>query len=451
MTSQGPTVLNWGIVGGGILGMTLAYRLALMGHRVTLYEAASELGGLASAWQLGDVTWDRHYHVTLLSDEFTRSLLQELGLESDMCWVETKTGVYANGSLYSVSNAIEFLQFPPLRLWDKLRLGLTILYGSKIHNWKRLETISVEDWLKRWSGQHTFEKFWLPLLRSKLGDNYRKASATFIWATIARLYAARRTGLKKEMFGYLPGGYARIIQQFQDVLITQGVTLRLGWPVQSITTQADGQIAIASKEDSTDQSLNYDRVVVTTSTDVTARLCQDLNEEEKFRLNQVEYQGIICASMLLRHPLSPYYVTNITDDWVPYTGVIEMTALVNPQEFGGKILIYLPKYISPNDEAWADTDEALTENFIVALERMYSHFCRADVLSCRISRVKNVVAIPTLQYSQKLPSQKTSISGLYVINSAQILNGTLNVNETLKLAETSLNLILDQPASFGSP
>ena len=185
---------NWAIIGGGMLGMTLAYRLAQQGQQVTLFEGEAELGGLASAWQIDDVTWDRHYHVTLLSDLTLRSLLRELHLEQDMEWVETKTGVYAGGKLYSVSNAIEFLQFPPLRLIDKLRLGFTILYGARIKNWKRLETIPVTTWLKRWSGDRTFQKFWLPLLRAKLGENYKIASASFIWSTIARLYAARRTG-----------------------------------------------------------------------------------------------------------------------------------------------------------------------------------------------------------------------------------------------------------------
>ena len=47
---------HWGIVGGGMLGMTLALRLAQQGKRVTLIEAALQVGGLASAWQLGDVT-----------------------------------------------------------------------------------------------------------------------------------------------------------------------------------------------------------------------------------------------------------------------------------------------------------------------------------------------------------------------------------------------------------
>ena len=67
------------IVGGGLLGLTLALRLAQRGYRVTLLEAADHVGGLADAWQLGDVTWDRHYHVTLLSDSHLRGILRRAG------------------------------------------------------------------------------------------------------------------------------------------------------------------------------------------------------------------------------------------------------------------------------------------------------------------------------------------------------------------------------------
>ncbi|HZN43839.1 MAG TPA: FAD-dependent oxidoreductase, partial [Nitrospiraceae bacterium] len=164
---------RWGIIGGGFLGMTLAHRLAQNGRRVTLFEGADHLGGLAGAWRLGDVIWDRHYHVTLLSDHYLRALLEELGLERDIEWVQTRTGFYTDQTLYSMSNTLEFLKFPPLNLIHKLRLGATIFYASQIKDWKRLEKFPVADWLRRWSGDHTFEKIWLPLLRAKLGDLYK--------------------------------------------------------------------------------------------------------------------------------------------------------------------------------------------------------------------------------------------------------------------------------------
>jgi protoporphyrinogen oxidase len=421
-----------------MLGMTLALRLAQQGQRVTLYESAPELGGLASAWQLDDVVWDRHYHVTLLSDLVFRNLLQELGLEDQMQWVETRTGCYSQGQLYSVSNALEFLKFPPLRLIDKVRLGMTIIYASRIHNWQRLEQVPVADWLRSWSGDRTFDKFWLPLLRAKLGDNYKIASAAFIWSTIARLYAARRTGLKKEMFGYLPGGYSRILKRFGEVLSAAGVEIKLEHRAQEISSASGRQrIVFENGVDKGGTSASFDQVVVTTASPIAAKICPELNSFERDRLNGIEYQGILCASLLLKQPLSNFYVTNITDPGVPFTGVIEMTALVDRKEFNGRSLVYLPKYL-PSDDPTLGIDEGeLREQFISALERLYPEFNRSDVLSFQLSRVKYVVAISTLQYSQQLPPMHTSIPGLHIINSAHILNGTLNVNETVQLAETA--------------
>ncbi len=258
---------HWGVVGGGMLGMTLAMRLRQAGHRVTLLEGADQLGGLASTWQLGDVVWDKHYHVTLLSDSSLRTVLAELGLADELRWVETRTGFYTDGRLYSMSNTAEFLRFPPLGLVDKLRLGWTIFHASRIDDWKRLEQIPVEDWLVRHSGRRTFEKIWLPLLRSKLGENYRIASAAFIWAIIARMYAARRTGLKKEMFGYVEGGYARVLSRFGERLEAMGVEIRLGARAQRVVGEGD-----QARVQLEDGDLLFDQVVVTTASPIAARL-----------------------------------------------------------------------------------------------------------------------------------------------------------------------------------
>src|SRR5262249_16155326 len=100
------------IIGGGILGMTLAYRLAQHGKHVTVFEGAPHLGGLASAWTVGDVVWDRHYHVILLSDTSLRALLTELALEQDIQWVETRTGFYTERKAYSMSNHPGFSPLP---------------------------------------------------------------------------------------------------------------------------------------------------------------------------------------------------------------------------------------------------------------------------------------------------------------------------------------------------
>ena len=423
-----------------MLGLTLAMRMAKQGHDVTLIEAAPSLGGLASVWNIGDIEFDRHYHVTLLSDSRLRNLVSEIGLEDEMRWIETKTGFYTDDKLYSMSNTKEFLQFPPLTLIEKLRLGGTIFYASKISNWKRLEKLPVAKWLRRWSGTGTFKKIWEPLLKAKLGDSYKITSAAFIWAHISRMYKARRTGLKKEMFGYVKGGYRTIINRLIEVLDEHGVTVKTASPIQNIRKLDDGQFEV--KYAGQDRADHFDKVIMTTPNSILSRVCSDLSEDEKQRFDSVEYLGIVCASVLLKKGLSPYYVTNITDDWVPMTAVIEMTTIVDPEELGGNSLVYLPKYVPSDHELFEKSDQEIQESFLSALDRMYPEFSRDDVIDFKLSRVRSVMAIPTLKYSELLPPMKSSVEGLYVVNSSYILKGNLNVNESITIAEDAMQTVL---------
>lgn len=428
------------VVGAGLLGATLALRLAREGHRVELIEAADDVGGLAGTMTIGDTTWDRFYHVVLLSDLHTRRLLDDLGLADRLRWGTTKTGFYTDGRMHSMSNAIEFLRFEPLGLLDKLRLGGTIFLASRIRRPEPLERQLASDWLRRWSGKRVVEKIWMPLLRSKLGANATEASAAFIWAIIARLYAARRSGLKEEKFGYIDGGYACVNDALRQALIDAGVTLRFGTAVRSIETleasgSADGsatfRLTLANG-----QQTEADRVISTLAPALTARIAPGLSPAERARLTGVTYQGIICAAVRLKRSLSPYYVTNITDRWVPFTGVIEMTALVDRERFGGDSLVYLPLYLPQRAEAWDWSDDEIRQRFLAALMRMHPGLSEADVVDFQVSRARQVLAISTLDYSRRqMPPVETSVPGLLCLNAAQIPYGTLNVNETLALVE----------------
>jgi protoporphyrinogen oxidase len=430
--------LRTAVIGGGLLGMQIAKNLRARRAEITLIEAARHLGGLADSWSIGDVTWDRHYHVILMSDLRTRSLLKSLGLEDQLVWKETKTGFYTDDKLVSMSNTLEFLKFPPLGLIDKLRLGGTIFWASKIKNWKKLETIPVVSWLRKWSGKRTTEKVWLPLLRAKLGENYQYASAAFIWAIIARMYAARRSGLKREMFGYVRGGYGRVLEEFGNQIRQMGIDIQLGSKVSAVAREGNG-LRISFHDHS---HACFDQVIITTPAPAAAKICHELSNEEIAKLKSLRYQGIVCASVVLKKALGPYYVTNITDDWVPFTAVIEMTALVNPSELQGFHLVYLPKYVDPTDPLFEISDTDIQNSFISALQRMYPDFQASDIIAFRVSRVKHVLAISTLNYSQNLPPMTTSIPGLHLVNSAHIVNGTLNVNETLTLADRATDSIL---------
>lgn len=428
---------NVGIVGGGMLGMTLALRLANAGHRVSIFESSDHLGGLADPWRVGSAVWDRHYHVILNSDDALLALLAELGLGPEMRWATTRTGFYVDGNMHSLSSVSDFVRFPPLSPIEKARLAATILAASRITDGEPLERLTAVEWLTKYSGRNTVEKLWLPLLRAKLGAHANDASASFIWTIIRRMYGARRSSAKREQLGYVAGGYYRILQRFEEHLAQSGIRVRCATHVRNVAKRGSDMVIAADEGEE-----RFDAVVITLAAPLAARMTPDLTASERALCQGVQYQGIVCASLLCDEPITRYYVTNITDSGLPFTAVIEMTALVDRRTFDGQSLVYLPKYAPASDPIFAADDEECRTLFVSALERMHPHFSRRRVRAFRVSRVPFVMPVPTLNYSKRLPPTRTSVPGLYLANSAHIVNGTLNVNETVTLAESIANGML---------
>ena len=128
-----------------------------------------------------------------------------------------------------------------------------------------------------------------------------------------------------------------------------------------------------------------------------------------------------------------------------------MTALVPPENFGNKHLIYLPKYIKPDSEEFTKSDDEIRATFIEGLRRLHPDLKDEEILAFQVARAKYVMPIPTLGYSESLPPRKTSVPGVFVVNGAQLVNSTLNVNEIIALAEGSVDEIVDSPQRKSTP
>lgn len=433
-TIERPTVA---IVGGGMLGMTLALRLASDGRAVTLFESAPALGGLAQPWEIDGFTWDRYYHVMLESDSALRALLVELDLERDIRWTTTRTAFFTNGTVHEFSGVLDFLRFKPLSLPEKLRLGLAIAYASRLTDGAKLERISARAWLTKLCGRRVYETIWQPLLRAKVGSREPDVSAAFIWAIIRRLYGARSAESKAERFGYVAGGYARIIARLEERLRAANVSIRTSSPIAAID-RSDDRTRVRLADGSSE---TFDEIVLTAPAPQIAKLVPGLSAHECARLARIAYGGIVCASVVLDVPLSPHYVTNITDTWVPFTAVISMNAIVDAEAFGGRALVYLPKYVTPDDPLFGHSDDAIRARFLPALVRMHPHIRPEHVRAFRVSRTRNVFPVTTLNYSEYVLPFASSIPGLWLVNASQIINGTLAVNQTLSLAERAVTEI----------
>jgi len=416
-----------GIIGGGLMGLALAERLASAGHRVSLYERDAQPGGLATWHDFGRFFWDRFYHVILPTDLALVEFLTRLGLGASIRWRPTRTGYYVDGRFYSLSNGLDFLRFPLLGPWSKFRLVLTVLYCSRISDWRRLERMTVEEFLVRTSGRATFEKFWKPLLLAKLGQNYRRVSAVFIWTYIKRLYSARDAVAQKEQLGYVSGGYRRVIQLVTDLITRSNGAVHTGAEVEAVSPAGASGIEVIV--DGRPQS--FDKVIFAGPVDSMRKVAAP----ELVQLPppaDVEYLGVICAVLVTRKPLAPYYVVNIADERVPFTGVIGMSTVVATEETAGLYLTYLPKYVLSDDPLLKRPAEELQALFMSGFREMFPAFDPGDIEAIHLNRAFRVQPLQVLNYSQRVQSTRTLHPDFYVVNTAQFVNTTLNNNEVIK-------------------
>lgn len=420
-----------GIIGGGPMGLALAYRLSEKGHGVTIFERERQLGGLATYHDYGPFVWDRFYHVILPSDTHLITFLKDIGLGNQLRWSRTLTGFYMDQQFSSISTRLEFLRFPLVGLWGKIRLALTILYCSRISNWQRLEKITVEDWLVTMCGRTAYEKIWKPLLLAKLGENYRRVSAVLIWSYIKRMFSARDSSAQKEHLGHVCGGYKAVFDRLEELICSAGGEIRTGVSVQNIHPRPGGGLWV---EYDHNEDL-FEKVIFTGPVNVLRNITASELLNVSSGSDRVEYLGVICMVLLTRGPLVPYYVVNIADQRIPFTGVIGMSNVVSPEETAGYHITYLPKYVLSDDPLLRRTDEEIRALFFDGLRLMFPDLKACEIEGVHINRAMKVQPLQVLNYSTIVPQVVTAHEDFFVLNTSQFVYGTVNNNEVIRAVD----------------
>ncbi len=440
------------VAGGGFTGMVCALTLLQAGYRVTVLEAQPRLGGLTATQDFGPFHWDRFYHCILTSDRALLELLDQLGLTPELRWKATEVGFFSHGQLYTMTSPRDLLRFPHLSLASKLRLGLATLYASRLKNGDRLERIPLDVWTKRLFGERVYREMWEPLFRCKLGEMRHHASAAFLWGTLRRLYSTREKGAgKQEKLGYVHGGYAAVFAQLRQRVLQLGATIQTGVKIASIRSDGPGKpVEIVSADGEGKQC--FDGALLTMPNRAVAACLATADEVYKSRLRQVTYLGMVCGVLVLRRQLSPYYVTNITEA-SPFTGIIEMTNLIDrEQETAGCHLVYLPRYTGSDDPLFAAGDEEVWKRFAPELARMHPTLTESDIVARFVFRERTVQPVPTLDYSSYAPPAHTPVAGVYLANTAQIVNNTLNNNVMTELAQAACGRLMQAiPQRYAAP
>ena len=433
--------MNVGIVGGGLMGVSLGYFLSQQGAKVEIFEASSTLGGLANTVTLEDgVTVDRFYHTILSSDSHLRQLCAELDIADRLRFRETKMGFYHQGETHSMNNVVEFLRFPPLGWLDRFRLGLTVLYAQLVRDWQRLEGINVEEWLLRLSGRRTFENIWRPLLKAKFDGGFDNTPATYIWARLVRTKSTRSGASQKEEAGHLIGGYMTLIEAMAERIEAAGGKIHLRCPVQEIVLEQGCARGVRTAQEMHPSAI----VVAALQAPVFRQMISGAGQDYHDYLDKTEYLGVICPLLALDRPLTGFWTLNITDERVPFTGIIETTTYIDPEFVGGHHLVYLPKYTAPDSPWQQKSDEEIKETWLENLRIMFPDFDQRWIRHFVVHRERYVEPLHWLNSTHLIPEVKTPVENLYLATSAQIYPALTNSESVTRHARQVAQRILER-------
>ena len=170
------------IVGAGFTGLAAAYSLSLKGLNVHVVESDLFAGGLAGTFEFRDgVRVEKYYHHWFNNDLYIPDLVNKLGMEGDIIFLPSRTGIYYNKRIWKLSTPIDLFKFKALSLTDRIRLGMLIFQARRVKHWKDIEHLSIREWLEPICGKKVFQTVWEPLIRSKFSIYAEEVSAAWMW------------------------------------------------------------------------------------------------------------------------------------------------------------------------------------------------------------------------------------------------------------------------------
>jgi protoporphyrinogen oxidase len=422
-----------GIIGAGFGGMAAAYDLRKAGHEVTVFESANFVGGLASGFKEPGWDWsvEKFYHHWFASDKHMLALIEELGLSEGVIFPRPYTVLLYKGKWYPFDSILKALLFPGLGFGlNKLRFGLVGLYLRLTDNWKPFEHVTVEEWMRKWAGKEVYEKMWQPLVIGKFGPHYKDVNMAWMWARLK----ARTTRL-----GTFKGGFQAFADRFAEILRDQGVGIRLGARVESIKR---GQDNLSVRSEAGTEF--FDKVLVTTSPNLMAKLAPELPVSYLKGLLELKSMGAVVMVLSLKHQLSEqgyYWFSLPKGEGFPFLALVEHTNFVSPEHFGGDHILYAGDYLVPGHEYFSLSDKELLERFAPAFKRINPKFALDWVKKVWVFKTNYAQPVPLVDHSKNIPAIETPVAGLYFASMSQVYPWDRGTNFAVEIGRKAAKLM----------
>ncbi|RLI76303.1 amine oxidase [Archaeoglobales archaeon] len=370
------------IVGAGLAGLSAA--MNLREHAEVKVFEKDDVGGLASSYCKDHYCIEKFYHHCFRQDEELLKLIKELKLSNKLVWKVAKVGYAVDDKIYPLNTPIEILRFPYLSFYDKIKLAMFTIKSRK-RDYVLEDGRGVVDGIKKELGDKLLNNFFMPLLKSKFGENYKEVSYAWLLARVSIRSNRKYSG---EELGYLRQGFHQLIERMREGIEIENKVVKL---------ERFRRFDVCGEK--------FDAVIYTAP-------IPELGEEFRNALNlpKIKYQSSVCALIALKDSLTNIYWTNVKEETI-FGALIEHTNFM-PLEDYGEHLIYLASYSTP--DGW------LFNKNVDELEKLYIKDAKKFGLDERninwikIFKAKYSGPIFEKGYLKKITDYKTPIKGFYI-------------------------------------
>ena len=426
-----------GVLGGGALGLTTAYRLAGQGHQVVIFERGDRVGGLAVSFEVGGSHLEKFYHHIFKSDRVIVDLIGELGLAQDLHWGRPRTANLWRGERLALDSVPAVLGYSPLPFFDRLRLGAGVAFLKLSGDHRRFERSTAAEWTRRWMGKQAYEVVLEPLLRAKFGENYRRIAMPWLWS---------RFHERTMSLGYLRGGFHRLYARLAERIADLGGEIILGREVVSVGGLPDERVRVLSRPtgsvaEPTEDA--FDAVVATMPTRLFVKLAEGLPADYRARYDWGEHYGAHCLVLGLDRQLMSdnTYWLSVMEPGYPFLAAVEHTNYMPTSDYAGLHLVYLGNYLPMGDPLFGLSKEEVLARFTPFLRRINPEFDTGWVRELHAFQAPFAQPIVTLDYHEHIPPLETPIPNLYLANMFQVYPQDRGQNYSIKLANEVVRLV----------
>jgi Protoporphyrinogen oxidase len=415
------------VIGAGAMGLAAAYHLLKAGHRVEVFEADDRPGGMAAHFDFDGLSIERFYHFLCKADAPTFALMEELGIADAIRWRPTHMGYFYQGQLHPWGDPLSLLRFPHLDLVTKLRYGAQMFLSTKRTDWRPLDRVHADDWVRAWGGERAWKVLWEKLFTLKFYELSHDISAAWIWTRIKRVGTSRRSMFQEEL-GYIDGGSETLVRRLVERIEAMGGRIHLSCPTSEIHVE-DGKVTGVTAGG---ERRPFGAAISTVPMPLIPTLIPGLPGALKDRYAALRNIGVVCVIHKLKKPVTRNFWLNTNDDRMDIPGIIEFS---NLRPLGKDHVIFVPYYMPQGNPKFSQPDQTFIDESFGYLKMVNPGLTDADRVSSAVGRLKYAQPVCPPGFLDMVPPVVTPIAGLQIADTSSYYPEDRGIAESVRVAK----------------